>query len=437
MQIFGSDGFRCKFGEKFMTPKFIYDFANSIGDFCISNGLSAPVLIARDTRASGVILEDLISGILCYKGIRVVLCGVLPTPGLSTVMGSGEYSMGIMITASHNPHFDNGIKLFNSNGFKLQQGDDAEIESGILNPKEMNFMGDYGFESKTSINSCQIYSNSILSKFQSIKLKESILVDCSNGACSEIVQDSLGSYDNIHFVNSKPNGFNINLDCGALEAEKLLKLVRDGGYQYGVAFDGDGDRSVFVSADYGLIQSEKLLYLFYQILKSPNYSNIVVTTEICNLALTHNLEAIGVSLIETEVGDRFVTEEVAVSNAILGGEPSGHYYFPASSRSMDGFLGLMHFIKVLERYGSELTKTLRNLKHYDRVTKNICIKDKDFIDLTALKEQLSSEINFAEEKLVIRQSIWDPVLRIYYDYKHVNRFVDLEQHINEILSKKG
>ena len=437
MQIFGSDGFRCKFGEKFMTPKFIYDFANSIGDFCISNGLSAPVLIARDTRASGVILEDLISGILCYKGIRVVLCGVLPTPGLSTVIGSGEYSIGIMITASHNPHFDNGIKLFNSNGFKLQQGDDAEIESGILNPKEMNFIGDYGFESKTSINSCQIYSNSILSKFQSIKLKESILVDCSNGACSEIVQDSLGFYDNIHFVNSKPDGFNINLDCGALEAEKLLKLVRDGGYQYGVAFDGDGDRSVFVSSDYGLIQSEKLLYLFCQILKSPNCSNIVVTTEICNLALAHNLEAIGVSLIETEVGDRFVTEEVRVSNAILGGEPSGHYYFPASGKSMDGFLGLLHFIKILERYGSELTNTLQNLKHYDRVTKNICIKDKDFIDLTLLKEQLSSEINSAEEKLVIRQSIWDPVLRIYYDYMHVNRFVELERYINETLSKEG
>ena len=106
MQIFGSDGFRCKFGENFMTPKFIYEFANSVGDFCLNNELSDPVLIARDTRASGVILEDLISGILMFKGIRVVLCGVLPTPGLSTILELGQYSLGIMITASHNPHFD-------------------------------------------------------------------------------------------------------------------------------------------------------------------------------------------------------------------------------------------------------------------------------------------------------------------------------------------
>lgn len=435
MQIFGSDGFRCKFGEKFMTPKFIYDFASSLGDFCINNELLDPVLIARDTRASGVILEDLISGILSFKGIKVVLCGVLPTPGLSTVMGSGRYSLGIMITASHNPHFDNGIKLFSANGFKLQQCDDAEIESGILNPKEMSFAGDYGFERKTSINSSQIYSESVLSKFQPIKLKESILVDCSNGACSEVVQASLRNYDNIHFVNSAPNGSNINLDCGALEAEKLLRLVRDGGYQYGVAFDGDGDRSVFVSADYGVIQSEKLLYLFHQILKGPNHSNVVVATEICNLALAHNLEAIGVNLIETEVGDRFVTEEVRASNAVLGGEPSGHYYFPASGKSMDGFLGLMHFIQVLDRYGCELTDTLRNLKHYDRVVKNICIKDKGVIDLTELKQKLTSEINSAEEKIVVRKSIWDPVIRVYYDYMHFNRFIEIEQSINEILIK--
>ena len=435
MQIFGSDGFRCKFGENFMTPKFIYEFANSLGDFCLNNQLSDPVLIARDTRASGVILEDLISGILMYKGIRVVLCGVLPTPGLSTILETGQYSLGIMITASHNPHFDNGIKLFNANGFKLQQCDDAEIERGILNPKEMSFAGTYGFEGKTNIDAGQIYSNSVLNKFAPVKLNDLILIDCSNGACSEPVQAGLDSYENIHFVSSNPDGSNINLDCGALEAERLLGLVRGGGYEYGVAFDGDGDRAVFVSAAYGVIESEKLLYLFYQILKSTGHSNVVVATEICNLALAHNLQAIGVDLIETEVGDRFVTEEVRARNAVIGGEPSGHYNFPASSKCMDGFLGLMHFLQVLERYGSDLANQLFALKHYDRVVKNIYINENDVINLQDIQKELSLEINSTEEKLVIRRSIWDPVLRVYYDYMHVNRFIEIEKSIHKLLSK--
>jgi phosphoglucosamine mutase len=434
MQIFGSDGFRCKFGEKFMTPKFIYEFANSLGDFCLNNELSDPVLIARDTRASGIILEDLISGILMYKGIKVVLCGVLPTPGLSTILESGQYSLGIMITASHNPHIDNGIKLFDANGYKLKQNDDKKIEKGILCPKEMNFTGDY-FVSKTSINAGEIYSSLVLNKFGQVNVNDLILIDCGNGACSEVVPSALRNYENIHFVNTRPSGYNINLDCGALEPEKLLKLVRNGAYQFGVAFDGDGDRAVFVSADYGIIESEKLIYLFYQILKSSNHLNVVVATEICNLALAHNLETIGVDLVETQVGDRFVTEQVRSSNAVLGGEPSGHYYFPASCKSMDGFCGLMHFLRVLDRYGCELIDTLRSLKHYDRITKNICVKGKGLMDVGEFKKKLYSEINSSEEKLVIRQSMWDPVLRIYYDYTNVNRFFELEQSINKLLSK--
>lgn len=433
MQIFGSDGFRCEFGVNFMTPKFIYEFANSLGDFCINHELDSPVLIARDTRASGVILEDLISAILLFKGIEVVLCGVLPTPGLSTVLASGKYSMGIMITASHNPYHDNGIKLFDGNGFKLHQSKEAEIENGILNPKEMKFQGQYGFQGKSSVDGTAIYADYVLNQFSTIKLDESILVDCSNGACSDVAQDILKNFKNVDFVNINPNGRNINLDCGALESEKLLALVRAGDYAYGVAFDGDGDRSIFVNADYGVIESEKMLCLFYQLLKLLHKSNVVVTTEICNLGLAHNLQLLGADLIETEVGDRFVTEEVRDKNAVFGGEPSGHYYFPTMSKSMDGLLGLMHFLQVLHVSGKELPHQLANLKHYDRVVKNISIENVDLTDLEYIKQKLILKINPSEEKLVIRQSMWDPVIRVYYDYVHTNRFNIIEKAIYELL----
>ena len=435
MQIFGSDGFRCRFGEKYMTPKFISKFANAIGNFYIEKDLRNPILIARDTRASGLLVEDLISAILGYKGIKIVLCGVLPTPGLSSVMQSGQYSLGIMITASHNPHFDNGIKLFNAEGYKLTELNDTEIENGILNPKEMSFGGYYSYESKTNIDAFKIYTDYVLSKFQPTKFNNSILLDCSNGACSMLVNTHLNDYGNIHFINSEPNGSNINLNCGALESEKLLQLVKEGGHDYGVAFDGDGDRSIFVSADYGVIETEKLIYLFFKIMKTSQTQDLVVSTEICNLGLAHNLEDIGVKLIQTSVGDRFVAEEVVAKKAILGAEPSGHFYFPSLSRSMDGFLGLMHFFQVLDVYGDELTDTLKFLKHYRRVNKNIPIQGKDSINIEELKRSILSEINHAEEKLILRQSIWDPVLRIYYDYIHDNRFPRVEKLLNELLIK--
>ena len=435
MPIFGSDGFRSEFGENFMTPNFICKFANSIADYVKAKGLVQPVLIARDTRVSGIIVEDIISGILCYRGLKVVLCGVLPTPGLSCVLKLGDYSLGIMITASHNPFFDNGIKLFNSQGFKLSTSADDEIERGILGFDNKYHLGDLEPSIKTQIYPQKIYSNYVLGKFSSIKLKQSLLLDCSNGAFSEIIIDSLGKRENIHLVETQPNGLNINLNCGALEGERLLKLVRNGNHQFGAAFDGDGDRCIFVSADYGVIETEKIMLLIYQLLHGRKDSNVVVTTEICNLAFAHNLEQLGVELIETEVGDRNVTDQVRSANALFGAEPSGHYYFPALGNSMDGFLALMHFIQIINQFGLDFNKMLLKICHYERITKNICIKNNELNNLRELKQKLLCQIDPSEEKLIIRQSIWEPVLRVYYDYKNINRFSALEQIILTELSK--
>ena len=161
------------------------------------------------------------------------------------------------------------------------------------------------------------------------------------------------------------------MNCGALEGERLLKLVRNGNHQFGAAFDGDGDRCIFVSADYGVIETEKIMLLIYQLLNGRKDSNVVVTTEICNLAFAHNLEQLGVELIETEVGDRNVTDQVRSANALFGAEPSGHYYFPALGNSMDGFLALMHFIQIINQFGLDFNKMLLSISHYERIAKKI------------------------------------------------------------------
>ena len=178
------------------------------------------------------------------------------------------------------------------------------------------------------------YALSIKNNFKKINSDSKILIDCSNGTLSHVVKIALKDYPNLVFINDLPNGHNINLKCGALESSRLLKIIRKNKFDYGIAFDGDGDRAIFVNREYGIIETEKLIVLFSMLLNSGNKN--VVSTEICNKGLEDNLEHAGFKLVQTEVGDRYVINSTLKNEALLGVEPSGHYFFPTISKSMDG-----------------------------------------------------------------------------------------------------
>ena len=418
-----------------MTFEFISKFSCALADAYNSENLKKPILVSRDTRLSGVVIEDLITSILLAKGIDVCVTGVLPTPGISKILEVKDFSMGIMITASHNPYNDNGIKLFSSNGFKLEESIERKIERIILDDagEVPIFDSDYKIGSKTFLKDAfNLYIELILDPNIKNSLGLKILIDCSNGAFSELDNLFKGNEDLI-FIKNNPNGNDINFNCGALHGKKLLDLVRLNKYDYGIAFDGDGDRAIFVSKDYGIIESEKLACLFFKIDKEK-LSNKIIMSEISNLALKHNIIDIGGELIETDVGDRFVVNAVKENNAVLGCEPSGHFHFPKYSNSMDGFLAMQNFLLLITHHKGDLDKELFSLKHYERIQENISIEKYPNLELKKIRDRIKPMLKENYEKLIIRQSMWDPVIRIYYDYKDKNNFPFLKENLINILS---
>ena len=226
---------------------------------------------------------------------------------------------------------------------------------------------------------------------------------------------------------------NINLNCGALESKILLQYIQDNNFDYGIAFDGDGDRAIFINKDYGVIESDKIMFLFFSFLSSDILNSHIVTTEICNKGLEDNVKNIGHHLVQTKVGDRLVVEEAIAQSALIGGEPSGHYFFPKNSNTMDGLVAIFHFLYLLDHYKQDFLEVIRGLTHYKRIEENLPLRPTEKLDIEAIRNYMMSYINKTEEKLVIRRSMWDPVLRIYYDYREKNNFQQLQDVIIDCL----
>ncbi len=433
MKIFGSDGFRCKFGTKFLTTDFLKKFSLALGSIYNNYKMLNPILISRDTRLSGNEIERIIVSELNSMSINTCITGVLPTPAVSKILNSNKYSLGVMITASHNSHEDNGIKLFNQFGSKLEKSVENEIERFILD-NNLNKKKFETYGKNISINNLyQFYTKNIFEAFSIKNLCFKYLVDCSNGAFSEPLNKFFIDNDNFLFKNNKPNGENINLGCGALEIEGLLKIVEETNCDYGAAFDGDGDRCVFVSKKYGVIETEKLAALFLEHMFRNKLTKKIVASEISNLGLKENISKLGGELLETEVGDRFVINKVNEINANFGFEPSGHFFFPNLNSSMDGFATFLMFISLVESRGELFEKDLLKLKHYKRESIDLNINDVDQDLLNKLIYRINKLIDNENEKIVIRKSMWDPVIRVKYDYRNNNNFDNILNEIKNFL----
>ena len=432
MIIFGNDGFRSEFGKKYMTYNFILSLATSLGYFYKRKNFVDPILIGRDTRETGVIINKILSSVFSYMGIDSVCSGIVSTPVLSNILINNKFSIGIMITASHDPSQNNGIKLFAKDGFKLDQRSEKSIESQLIKLLENNEIR-YSSKLGSSVEDYHLTSSYIQMINNQIKKNISgskLLIDCSNGSYSGLINKIDFGNIGLKIINNKPNGYNINKNCGALELNKLFAELKKIKYDFAVAFDGDGDRIIFYQKEYGFIEPEKLMLMFSELENNNSKKNIIVSSEICNKGLEVNCKKLKYSLIQTEVGDRTVVNTAFKNKALLGAEPSGHYYFPNETRTMDGLLTLTKFINLLDYYGGRFLEKLNDLKHYKRFTANINEKYFSNLDNNNISKKLNSYINKNEEKLIIRKSMWEPVYRIYFDYKTKKNLSDF-MHILE------
>ena len=427
MKIFGSDGFRSEFGTKYMTESFLSKFSKSFAEFCHEQQSLSSVVIGRDTRDSGNIIESIVSGVLSENGIDVTILGLISTPGLAYITKNSNFSYGIMITASHNPASDNGIKIFSSNGYKLDSNSEKIIEDLINSPVRSS-----SFKSKSIITGSELvynYVNYIKDLHLSQFSKTKYLIDCSNGSNSQICNNLFADNTNIKLICCDTQENNINLNCGALESKLLHERTIENNCDYGIAFDGDGDRAIFCHKEYGSIPTEKIIALFARMMtQKTNNRSSIVSTEICNMGLKENLSEIDLELIETELGDRIVVNKVLDTNSILGAETSGHYFFPENSTTMDGLLAFLKFVDIIENSNISPIDYIGKLKHYNVIKTNIPVKEG--LDVKVLKSRLRKEI-LPNEKIVLRESMWDPVIRVYYNYNKLNRFSILEKIINE------
>ncbi|OGR22992.1 MAG: phosphoglucosamine mutase [Desulfobacterales bacterium RIFOXYA12_FULL_46_15] len=418
-RLFGTDGIRGKANYYPMTCEIALGTGRAVGTFAKNNGYKT-VIIGKDTRISGDMLEAALASGITSTGMDVLLAGVIPTPGIAFLCSDNQDAgAGIVISASHNPFYDNGIKIFKHDGTKLSHKEEIMIETLILDSQIVS----QEVVGKIAIipDGLQKYSDFLLSKFPFKKLRKKlkIIVDCSNGAASKISHLIFDrTLFEAQFISDLPNGTNINDNCGSQHTIQLQKRVLMEKADLGLAFDGDADRLIAIDEAGAEITGDKILSICAKYAKENNKlkNNIVVSTIMSNMGLTEFLSAYGIQHIRVEVGDRRVLEEMQKCDAVIGGEDSGHMIFLDNHTTGDGMLSALRLMEVILKTKQPLSKLASEMTVYPQVLINIEVaKSKPEIMKNSL---IADTIKAIEEKLgkngrvLIRYSGTQPLLRV-------------------------
>lgn len=419
-KYFGTDGFR---GEANIDLNANHAFliGSFFGQLAAKDKTSQnKIVIGKDTRQSGDMFINALAAGVNSAGCDAYILGVVPTPGVAFVTKSYKFNFGIMVSASHNPYQDNGIKVLNSNGEKLSEEITLEcenyIDAGVNNvvlAKNDKIGNSCGFHSAhiryiDHLKSCALHS------FDGLN----IILDCANGSASnfagEIFRD-LGA--NVHVMHNDPNGVNINVDCGSTHLESLSKCVVKKGYDMGFAYDGDADRCLAVDNRGNEVSGDQLMLLCAKKLKAEGKlnNNTLVTTIMSNFGLYKALDSLGISYEKTAVGDKYVYENMLNNNHSIGGEQSGHIIFKDFATTGDGMLTSILVVDSLLELGQSLSEAIECMTVYPQVLKNVTVKDKekamdDKKVLDCIKA--SEEALCGDGRVLVRPSGTEPYIRV-------------------------
>jgi len=418
-QLFGTDGIRGIPGEYPLDDATLERVGYALGAHLRGAGKPQPrVLIGRDTRESGPHIAECLASGLVAAGSAPVSAGVITTPGVAWLVNREGFSAGVVISASHNPYHDNGVKLISSSGMKFPDAVEAELETGIL---EKN--GNSTRAAKVRLTDDDSLHKDYLAGlsgaiFPDAKLAGmKIVLDCANGAASRLAPElfrSLGAQ--VLALNDKPDGRNINAGCGSLHPQELQKRVADSGAALGVAFDGDADRALFASASGKLVDGDGVLLAAGRYLKSIRKlkGDVIVGTTMANLGLEQALAKSGLKLARTAVGDRYVLEEMLRIGANLGGEQSGHILFLDDATTGDGMLTAVKIASLVSIAGP-LDALVADLKIFPQKIVNVKVKSKPALEslpgvVSALRQ--AEEVLGNSGRVVLRYSGTEPLARV-------------------------
>jgi len=419
-KLFGTDGIRGRANTYPMTCEMAMKTGQAVGQLTRTSG-NTSVVIGRDTRISGQMLESALAAGITSMGVDAMLAGVIPTPGVAYLSGILDGAgAGIMISASHNPYYDNGIKIFQKGGIKLSDDQEKEIESRLLG-KEIVPQDTIGRIDIIS-DGCKSYSDFLLKKFPSRKpgdKKLKLIIDLSNGAaatCAPLVFNS--SRFESFFMHDTPNGMNINENCGSQHTQKLTDKVMAMGADAGLAFDGDADRLIAVDDSGQELTGDRILAICANHAKTAGTlkNNIVVSTIMSNIGLVNSFRKLNISHEMTDVGDRKVLERMQAKGAIMGGEDSGHMIFLKEHTTGDGMLSALKLLEVMSATQKPLSELAKIMTVYPQVLMNVEVDASrpDFNGIPTVANTIKDvETRLGEEgRVLVRYSGTQPLLRV-------------------------
>ena len=445
-KYFGTDGFRGE-ANVTLTVEDAYKVGRFLGWYYGQKTKAdrCRVVIGKDTRRSSYMFEySLVSG-LTASGADVYLLHVTTTPSVSYVVRTEEFDCGIMISASHNPYYDNGIKVINGRGEKLEEETIEKIESYLDGE-----MGEIPFAKRDAIGRTVDYAagrNRYIGYLISLATRSfknmRVGLDCANGSASAIAKnvfDALGA--ETHVINNTPDGLNINTNCGSTHIGGLQKYVVENHLDVGFAYDGDADRCLAVDSEGKLVDGDKILYVCGKYMKEQGtlVNNTVVTTVMSNFGLYKAFEREGISYEKTAVGDKYVYENMSQNGHCLGGEQSGHIIFSKHATTGDGILTSLKLMEVILEKKETLAKLADEVEIYPQVLKNVRVKDKEAAqadrDVQAEVQKVSDALGDTG-RILVRPSGTEPLIRVMVEAPTDEICGKYVAQVVEMIEKKG
>jgi phosphoglucosamine mutase len=417
-KFFGTDGIRGTVGKPPITADFLLKVGWAVGSVLKENG-PVSVIIGKDTRVSGYLFESALEAGFLSAGVNVGLLGPMPSPAIAYLTKAYGASVGVVISASHNHFEDNGVKFFSSQGVKLSDKTQKAIEKKISTPMVSVDSASIGkaFRHDQALGRYIEFCKSTFDR--TCKLSQlTIVVDCANGATYNIAQfvfEELGA--KVIMINNQPDGYNINLNCGATDTLHLQQEVLNHEADLGIAFDGDGDRLIMVDHIGEQVDGDELVFIIAKAWKKYGTlkSSIVVGTKMSNLGMREALSDLDINFIEADVGDRFVMEQLILNKASLGGEGSGHIICLNKSTSGDGIIAALQVLEVMFKSNQSLHDLKKEMTKYPQVLINVKTNGKLDLENHENLNQALSIINgeLADKgRVLIRESGTEPLVRI-------------------------
>ena len=442
-KYFGTDGFRGE-ANKGLTADHAYKIGRFLGWYYSLNGKKAKIVIGKDTRRSSYMFEYSLVGGIVASGADAYLMHVTTTPSVAYIARVDEFDCGIMISASHNPYYDNGIKLINGKGEKMEEATIAEVEKYLDGEMELPFAERENIGCTVDyVSGRNRYVGYLISlgvySFRGIK----VALDCANGASWNIAKsvfDALGAKTLV--INNQPDGLNINMNAGSTHIEGLQKFVVENGCDVGFAYDGDADRCLCVDEKGNVITGDHILYIYGRYMKDRDklVGNKVVTTVMSNFGLYKAFDELGIGYEKTKVGDKYVYENMKENGYNIGGEQSGHIIFSKYASTGDGILTSLKMMQAMIGKKKKLSEMYDGFVMYPQVLENVRVADKkaaqDDAEVKAAIKEVEETLG-DKGRILVRESGTEPVVRVMVEAETTEVCQEMVNKVVEVMKKKG